>query len=116
MSACVQGATKVFAIDRLPGRLAMEENFGSVPVNFEEQDSKTVIDAATQDRGDDVPLEAVVGKEPLDSALRVVPPAGWHKNFCGGQLQKLTLGETASTFLIDRIAKKERGKGAFLSA
>ncbi len=76
MSARVQGAAKVFAIDRLPDRLAMAEKFGSVPINFEEQDPKTVVDAATQGRGADVALEAVGGKEPLDSALRVVRPHG----------------------------------------
>ncbi len=76
MSARVQGAAKVFAIDRVPDRLAVAEKFGSIAINFEKHDPKEVIAAATSGRGADVALEAVGGKEPLDSALQVVRPHG----------------------------------------
>jgi threonine dehydrogenase-like Zn-dependent dehydrogenase len=76
MSAFIQGAAKVFAIDRLPERLAVAERFGSVPINFEKNDPRAIIESATKGRGADVALEAVGGKEPLDSALRVVRPHG----------------------------------------
>lgn len=76
MSARVQGAARVYGIDRIPDRLAMAERFGSVPVNVEEVDPKEVIAGDTFGRGADVALEAVGGKGPLDTALAVLRPHG----------------------------------------
>ncbi len=76
MAARVQGAARVYGIDRIPERLAMAERFGSVAINFEQQDPKAVIAAGTDQRGADVALEAVGGKAPLDTAVGVVRPHG----------------------------------------
>lgn len=76
MSAKVMGAARVYGIDSVPERLEMAQRFGSVPINFQEKDPKTVIASDTDGRGADVALEAVGGKAPLDTAIRVVRPHG----------------------------------------
>ena len=76
MAARVMGAARVYGIDRISDRLAMAERFGSVPINFETKDPKDVIWADSNGRGADVALEAVGGKDPLDTAIRVIRPHG----------------------------------------
>jgi threonine dehydrogenase-like Zn-dependent dehydrogenase len=59
-SAYLQGAGKVVAIDRFPGRLQVAaEKAGAIPLNYEEQDVGEVLRDLTAGRGPDAVIDAV---------------------------------------------------------
>lgn len=72
-SAFAQGAATVFAVDRVPGRLARAAEWGATPVA-----SATVetIMAATGGRGADAVIDAVATDASLTDALFAVRPGG----------------------------------------
>ena len=70
------GAVKVFAIDSVPQRLAMAEQFGAVPVHLTEEDPKRAVRAATDGRGVDVVVDAVGDPGPLAMAISLARDAG----------------------------------------
>ena len=58
-SAALRGAAQVFVVDKEPGRLALAEEYGAVPVNFAGADPAEVITDATGGAGVDCGVEAV---------------------------------------------------------
>jgi len=70
------GAQRVFAIDRVPERLALAAAFGATPVNALEHDPKAVLDDATDGRGAAGVLEVVGSPESSRLAVELVRPGG----------------------------------------
>ena len=78
---CIQaaralGAGRVFAIDLEPGRLALAERVGAVPVNARERHPASALADATDGRGADVVLEAVGTPSAFESAVGIVRRGG----------------------------------------
>ena len=71
-----QGAEKLYAIDRIPERLALAERFGATPVNFEQQDPVAILREATEGRGADSVLEVVGSPDAGKLAYDLVRPGG----------------------------------------
>jgi threonine dehydrogenase-like Zn-dependent dehydrogenase len=59
MSAYVQGAEQVVAIDRVPERLSLAAELGAVPVHYEQEDPIERLAELTGGRGPDACIEAV---------------------------------------------------------
>jgi len=76
MSARVLGAAAVYGIDLVPARLAAAQLAGSRPINAGECDPADAILEATDWRGADVVMECVGNEAALETALRLVRPAG----------------------------------------
>jgi len=77
VGAKLSGATRIFAVDTLPQRLAMSGRLGAdVTINAKEQDPVTAILASTQGRGVDVAIEALGTQQTFESCLRVLRPGG----------------------------------------
>ena len=76
ISAFMQGATKVYALDRIPFRLEKAASFGAIPVNIDEEDALEAIRSATEGRGADAVLEAVGSKPTMESSFRLLRPGG----------------------------------------
>ena len=75
--AKLSGATRIFAVDTLPERLAMSERLGAdVTINAKRQDAVKTILEATLGRGVDVAIEALGTQETFESCLRVLRPGG----------------------------------------
>ncbi len=53
------GAEKVYAIDNIPERLNLAQQFGAIPINFTQQNALAIIQEATQGRGVDAVMECV---------------------------------------------------------
>ena len=70
------GAERIFAIDRVPERLALATAFGANALNFETQDFRGEIFEATQGRGADAVLEGVGNATAHRSALDLLRPGG----------------------------------------
>jgi len=75
-AAVASGATKVFAIDSVPARLAMAESFGATPLHLTEEEPKRAVRGATEGRGVDVVVDAVGDPGPLAMAVSLVRDAG----------------------------------------
>jgi alcohol dehydrogenase len=75
-AARAAGAAHVFAVDSVPERLAVAESFGAEPVHLGEQDVRTIVRAATEDRGVDACIDAVGDPKVLDSAIRLTRACG----------------------------------------
>ncbi len=87
-SALLRGAAKVFAIDRVPERLAKARDIGAIPINFDEGDPATQVKEQTDGLGaqkgvDAVGYQAVVPRgereEPavvLNALIQTVRPTG----------------------------------------
>lgn len=73
-SAMVMGASKVWAIDRVPERLAAAEAIGAIPVMGDEA-AATVFEA-TKGRGADAAIEAVGADETIKLAMSLVRTDG----------------------------------------
>jgi glutathione-independent formaldehyde dehydrogenase len=58
-SALLRGASQVFAVDRVPERLAKAEEIGAIPVNFDTADPVEQIKAQTGGLGTDKGVDAV---------------------------------------------------------
>jgi threonine dehydrogenase-like Zn-dependent dehydrogenase len=70
------GAERIFAIDRVPDRLALATAFGADALNFETQDLRAEILEATQGRGADAVLEGVGNSAAHRTALELLRPGG----------------------------------------
>ena len=70
------GAGNLYAVDRVPERLALAREFGAIPVNFESQDVKGLILDATNGRGADAVLEVVGSPQASRLAYDLVRPGG----------------------------------------
>lgn len=75
-SAIKMGATKVFAVDQVPARLKMAEDWGAIPINFQKDNVQAIIQAATEGRGADVAMEAVGSGAATRSAFDLLRPGG----------------------------------------
>jgi 2-desacetyl-2-hydroxyethyl bacteriochlorophyllide A dehydrogenase len=69
-------AKQVFAVDGIPGRLTMAENFGASALNASDPDLKKKILDATDGRGADAVLEAVGSASAVQLAFDLVRPGG----------------------------------------
>ena len=58
-SAVLKGASKVFCVDKVPSRLSLAEQFGAIPVNFDEVDPVEYITDATDGDGTDKGCDCV---------------------------------------------------------
>lgn len=70
------GAARVYAIDSVPGRLALAQRFGALPLNREEGDPVAAVRQATGGRGADAVLEVVGSPSALRAAYDLVRPGG----------------------------------------
>ena len=77
VGAKLMGATRIFAVDALPERLAMSRSLGAdVTINYREHDPVQAILEATHGRGVDVAIEALGTQATFESCLRVLRPGG----------------------------------------
>jgi len=70
------GAAQVFAVDRVPERLAMAASFGAVPLHLDDDDVRGAVKSASGGRGVDVAIDAAGHPAALDLALRLARKAG----------------------------------------
>jgi 2-desacetyl-2-hydroxyethyl bacteriochlorophyllide A dehydrogenase len=70
------GASRVFAVDTVPSRLALAERLGANPVHLVEGDPRAVVKEATGGHGVDVSIEAVGDARALDLAARLTRKCG----------------------------------------
>ncbi len=88
-SALLRGASRVFAVDRVPERLQKAEEIGGIPINFDEADPVEQIRDQTGGEGTDKGVDAVgyqaqtsggETEEPavvLNQLINTVRPTGW---------------------------------------
>ncbi len=76
LSAIKLGAERVYAIDCIPERLKMAEQFGAIPINYKTVSPIEKIKAATEGRGADAVLEAVGSDITSRMAIDIVRPGG----------------------------------------
>jgi threonine dehydrogenase-like Zn-dependent dehydrogenase len=80
LSACLASralrAARVFAVDRLPERLALARAFGAEPIDFSTEDAAARLRDATDGRGADAVLEAVGSPAATRLAYDLVRPGG----------------------------------------
>jgi threonine dehydrogenase-like Zn-dependent dehydrogenase len=69
-------ARRVFAIDSVPERLKMAEQFGATTINASDPNLKTILLDATDGRGADAVLEAVGSSSAIELAYNLVRPGG----------------------------------------
>lgn len=62
-AALARGAREVFAVDRVPTRLAVARRFGATPVDFSHDDAVAAVRDRTEGRGADAAVEAVGAPE-----------------------------------------------------
>jgi alcohol dehydrogenase len=75
--ARLSGATTIFGVDGIAGRLAMSRKCGAdVTLNFHEVDPVAEIMRLTDGRGVDVAIEALGTQTTFEQALRVLRPGG----------------------------------------
>ena len=70
------GAETLFAIDIIPERLVMAEQFGAIPLNASVMDVKEKILHATNGRGADTVMEVVGSNKTLKLAIDLLRPGG----------------------------------------
>lgn len=75
-SAFQLGASQVFAIDAVPERLRMAEEWGATALNFKTTEVAEVIREATGGRGADLAVEAVGSGAATQSAFSCLRPGG----------------------------------------
>ena len=69
------GPARIFAVDRVPERLAAAEALGAIPVNADD-DVAGILREATGGAGPDAVIEAVGADATIQSAIELVRPAG----------------------------------------
>ena len=74
-TAQLYGPARIFAIDRVPERLAIAEGLGAIPVNAD-ADAAAIVREATGGTGPDAVIEAVGADETIQTAIELVRPAG----------------------------------------
>jgi len=70
------GAKTLFAVDTVPGRLALAERFGAIPLNPSITDVREVVLNSTDGRGADGVMEAVGSEQSLKLAINILRPGG----------------------------------------
>jgi threonine dehydrogenase-like Zn-dependent dehydrogenase len=70
------GARQVVALDREPGRLALAERVGAVPIDITRRNAQMAVHEATDGRGADVVVEAVGDIPAFELAIEVVRRGG----------------------------------------
>ncbi len=70
------GAERIFAVDTLPERLAMAQQFGATAIDGSHQQAVEIIRDATEGRGADAVMEAVGSHGAVHLALELVRPGG----------------------------------------
>jgi threonine dehydrogenase-like Zn-dependent dehydrogenase len=75
-AARAAGAAHVFAIDKVPARLAVAESFGAEAVHLEDDEPRAAVRAVTGGRGVDVAVDAVGHPAALELAVRLTRKAG----------------------------------------
>jgi threonine dehydrogenase-like Zn-dependent dehydrogenase len=70
------GATKIYALDREPSRLALAEATGATPVHIDERNPVTALAEATDGRGADVVIDAVGHPTAFEGAIDTVRRGG----------------------------------------
>lgn len=75
-SAFQLGAEQVFAVDEVPERLQMAQQWGATAVNYRTTDVSALIREATQGRGVDLAVEAVGSGAATMSAFSLLRPGG----------------------------------------
>ncbi|KAF5834241.1 chaperonin 10-like protein [Dunaliella salina] len=70
------GASKVWAVDSIPDRLAMAASFGAETLNFKACDVLATVRAGTEGRGADVALELVGTSQALRLGFDCIRPGG----------------------------------------
>jgi threonine dehydrogenase-like Zn-dependent dehydrogenase len=97
VGAKLSGATRIFAVDTVPERLAMARRLGAdVTIDIGEQDPVKTILEATGGRGVDVAIEALGLQATFENCLRVLRP--------GGVLSSLGVYSGKLTLPLDAIA------------
>jgi alcohol dehydrogenase len=77
VGAKLLGATRIFAVDAVPERLAMSRALGAdVTINYKERNPVEAILEATGGRGVDVAIEALGTQATFENCLRVLRPGG----------------------------------------
>ncbi len=76
LSARHLGAGQIYALDRVPERLAMAERIGAIPLDIDREDPVAVLRRATQGRGADAVLELVGNAAAGRLAFELVRPGG----------------------------------------
>lgn len=77
VGAKLLGATRIFAVDALPERLATSRALGAdITINYKEHDPVKTILEATGGRGVDVAIEALGTQATFENCLRVLRPGG----------------------------------------
>jgi threonine dehydrogenase-like Zn-dependent dehydrogenase len=71
-----QGGPTIYALDRDPGRLALAEAVGAIPVHVDERNSVTALAEATDGRGADVVIDAVGHPAAFEGAIDTVRRGG----------------------------------------
>lgn len=75
--AKLKGASQIFTIDSIEGRLEMSQRLGATKtINFKKHDPIQVIKDLTHGRGVDVAIEALGTQQTFESCLRVLRPGG----------------------------------------
>jgi len=70
------GASRIYALDRVPARLAAAEALGAMPVDVTREDAVAVVGRATQGRGADGVMELVGAAAAARLAYDLVRPGG----------------------------------------
>lgn len=76
ISALLQGAEKVFAVDLLENRLKKAKQLGAIPINTKDKNRKDVVNEYTEGRGFDGVMEAVGSAATMKLAFEMVRPGG----------------------------------------
>ena len=75
-AARAMGASRVFAIDRVPSRLELAESVGARPIDVRERHPGTALAEETDGRGADAVIEAVGSAAAFESAVDIVRRGG----------------------------------------
>jgi len=70
------GAATIFAVDTIPERLELANKFGAVAIDYQKEDTKSMILEATAGRGADAVMEVVGSSAAAKLALTLVRPGG----------------------------------------
>jgi alcohol dehydrogenase len=76
IAARLFGAGHVFAVDRLPYRLEVAQELGSIPIDTSSEDPPARVRQETASVGAPVVIEAIGARETLEMAFRSVRPGG----------------------------------------
>jgi L-iditol 2-dehydrogenase len=66
--AKLAGADPIFVTDRFPWRLKLAQNWGGIPIRYDQEDAARRVMKETQDRGVDVAIEAAWAEESVAQA------------------------------------------------